>query len=82
MKTGQIVRTITEYGSDVMALVLLDNGDFCSGSADSTVRVWSMDLPGPVKVLGGHGASVMVLGVLENGDLCSGSSDKTIRLWH
>ena len=57
------------------------SGDFLfSGSADTTIRVWSIATKELITTLTGHTNWVMALAV--SGDfLFSGSIDKTIRVW-
>ena len=65
-----------------MVAAKLTNDDLVSGSADSTIKIWDIDVGVVKKTLAGHTSHVYVLDQLKNGDLVSGSWDKTIKIWN
>jgi WD40 repeat protein len=78
---GAFIKTITGHTSTVRTFVVLQNGDFASGSWDKTIKIWSAD--GVLKTtLIGHNNTVYSLKELPNGDLVSCSSDSTILVWN
>ena len=53
-----------------------------SGSADKTIRIWSLETGKCLAILRGHAHSITVLALSKCGNfLFSGSADKTIRIW-
>jgi WD40 repeat protein len=65
----------------VYALAVGLDGTVYSGSADSTIRVWSGDDGTHIRTLSGHGGIVRSLAVGSNDKFYSGSRDKTVRVW-
>jgi WD40 repeat protein len=60
----------------------LDRRILASGSADQTVRLWSLPDGRLIETLIGHGDSVECLAMSPDGRfLASGSTDRTVRLW-
>jgi hypothetical protein len=76
-------RVLSGHAGSVHALVLSPLGQrLYSGSADSTVRVWSPAGGVLLQTLQGHTASVNALAVSADGQrLYSGSQDRTVRVW-
>eukprot|EP01035_Chromulina_nebulosa_P030050 gene30050-39909_t len=71
----------TGHEDSVFCLGELPDGRICSGSADSTVRVWNPNTGRCDKILTGHGDSVQFLEVLQNGNICTASWDHTLRIF-
>ena len=59
----------------------LEGGRVASGSADATVRVWSVATGACERTLEGHGDVVRSVCALEGGRVASGSDDSTVRVW-
>jgi WD40 repeat protein len=57
------------------------DGKVYSGSADTTIRVWSPDDGALLQTLTGHTVMVLALAVGPDGKVFSGSNDQTIRVW-
>jgi WD40 repeat protein len=57
------------------------NGYIITGSADKTIRIWSLSLYQCFKTLQGHSDNVTCLEIYSKDLLLSGSTDKTIRIW-
>jgi hypothetical protein len=68
----------TRYAS---ALAVAPDSMLCSGSYDTTIRVWSCKSGAHVQTLRGHTRSVRALAVGPNGKIYSGSYDKKICVW-
>ena len=71
------------YGGFVYALVLLQNENLASGSADKTIKIWNVNEGNLITTLNGHKGSGCSLALLDNGFLASsgGIDDKTIKIW-
>jgi WD40 repeat protein len=53
-----------------------------SGSADNTVKLWSVESQKEVTTLQGHSSSVWSVAFSPDGKyLASGSADNTVKLW-
>ncbi len=87
------VRTVTGVATAAQLVSKSDNGHcssitclalfgkyLCSGSSDSTVRVWNASTLEFVKVLRGHRGSVLALHAVP-GLLLSGGRDHVVRVW-
>ena len=59
----------------------MQNGNFCSGSADTTIKIWDAKNKSCLQTLHGHERWVKCVFELENGILLSGSDDNTIKIW-
>mmetsp|Transcript_65550 Transcript_65550/g.76249 ORF Transcript_65550/g.76249 Transcript_65550/m.76249 type:complete len:472 (-) Transcript_65550:442-1857(-) len=58
------------------------SGLFCSGSRDTSVRLWKSSEDSPLHVLKGHTLNVTSVSMHSDGNLiASGSRDNTVRLW-
>jgi WD40 repeat protein len=59
-----------------------DGKYLASGSADKTIKLWSVESQKEVTTLQGHSSSVLSLEFSPDGKyLASGSSDNTVKLW-
>jgi WD40 repeat protein len=66
----------------VHAVAWLSETKLATGSADRSVRLWSLSDGKCVAMLSGHSGPVLSLAAAANGKwLCSGSGDHTIRVW-
>ena len=82
-KDGTCIRTLRGYSGARDCLVILPNGDVCSGSADGTIKTWKFvgNDGGRISSLKCHLTTITRLVLLPNGDLCSGSSSRAIKIW-
>lgn len=93
MMESDTVRTCTGVATEAQLVSKSDNGHcssitclalfgkyLCSGSSDSTVRVWDASTLEFVKVLRGHRGSVLALHAVP-GLLLSGGRDQLVRVW-
>ena len=62
-------------------MVYLSNGKFCTGSADSSIKIWDKERKECIQTLTGHEKWVKCVFELDNGIIVSGSDDNSIRLW-
>lgn len=74
------VRTFTGHTAAVTAVTVAPDGRIVTGSADSTIRLWSAEGT-QTAVLRGHGGQVSTLDCSADGRLLSGSTDKSVKLW-
>ncbi len=59
-----------------------DSKYLASGSEDTTVKLWSLELQKEVTTLQGYSESVWSVAFSPDGKyLASGSKDKTVKLW-
>ena len=80
--------TLRGHSKSVLALAVCPNGTLVSGSADTTIKLWTSPSGGVdatdyvcTATLTGHSDTVCALEVCPNGTLVSGSADTTIKLW-
>lgn len=70
-------------GSVNAVVITYDNQNVISGSADNTIRVWSLQNTHQESVLKGHTDWINALAITsDNKFLISGSSDCSIRIWN
>lgn len=84
-KTGEMVKNYEGHEDCVWSVVFSPDGNsIASGSADTTVRIWSVDSPNaPPHILEGHEADVWTVAYSPNGrKLASGSVDFTVKIWN
>jgi hypothetical protein len=80
---GHTDASTTVWGAfpSVHALAIGLDGRVYSGSADTTIRVWSGESGAYLQTLQGHTDRVRALAVGLDGKIYSGSDDNTIRVW-
>ena len=81
VRTGIRKTNIGEHADSVSCLIMLKNGNLCSGSRDQTVKLWNSYSGELLGTFLGP-SSVTALVILENGNICAGFSDGTINVWH
>jgi WD40 repeat protein len=80
---GLNVKTLKGHTYSVLCLCLLKNGYFASGSADTHIKIWTIEADSAsrcIKTFSGHSNSINSL-CLINDHLASASNDKTIKIW-
>eukprot|EP00347_Sterkiella_histriomuscorum_P006209 403353644 len=77
----QYQKCLQIHGQEISTLTQLQNGNFATGSLDSTIKIWEVDTERILSVFDGHTHSVKKVIELANGNLASCSLDKTINLW-
>lgn len=80
METGERRTNIGEHADSVSCLVMLNNGNLCSGSRDNTVKTWSMESGELLDTFEGTEA-VSALVILDDGNICAGFQNGTINVW-
>jgi len=71
-----------EHEDLVFSVIVLENGELASASADKTIIIWNTLLWCRKNTLVGHEKAVKVLVELPNNFLASGSEDMTIKIWN
>jgi WD40 repeat protein len=66
----------------VLAMILLSNGNLCSGGADLSLKIWDWVNGTCLNTLNGHTKMIKSICQLSNGYILSGSDDKTIKVWN
>lgn len=74
-------KTFTGHTDIVYALVALPDGNFISGSYDTTIKRWDTKSGTCLATLSGHSGGIYALALLPDGSLVSGSRDTTIKHW-
>jgi DnaJ-domain-containing protein 1 len=82
--TGEIKRTLNGHSDTIWSIAISpDNQTLVSGSADKTIRIWSLDSLAQPRILSGHSSWVTSVAISPDGNtLASGSTDGTIKLWN
>ena len=75
------VRVLEGHEDGILSLILLKNGNLCSGSADLFIKIWNWNSGECIYTIPGHQKWVKCLCELEDDILLSGSDDNTIKLW-
>jgi hypothetical protein len=73
--------TLTGHLSPVICLEIMPGLKLASGSADSSIRVWSLTEKVCKQQFTGHSASIECLCAFSESKIISGSRDKTIKIW-
>ncbi|ETO33644.1 WD-40 repeat protein [Reticulomyxa filosa] len=89
--SSKLLKTFTGHKNWIYSIdysVLNDNQFICSGSADSTIRVWDVDNNEQIQSFNGHSKSVYCVKFSpyhyrnhRRNVVCSSSDDKTISFW-
>ena len=75
------VKILNGHTDEIWSLVAMDDYRLCSGSKDTTIKIWNLISGKELKTLKGHTDTVRSLMVLPNQRLASGSYDKAIIIW-
>ena len=62
-------------------MILFENGNLCSGSADNTIRIWDWKNGYCLSYFKAHESRILSICQLNNQILLSGSDDTKIRIW-
>ncbi|KAL7276098.1 hypothetical protein RUND412_000916 [Rhizina undulata] len=90
VKTGEVVQTLSGHGDEIMEILLspLNLTLIASASADSTVRIWSIDPKHKAQpcalICGGEGHRETILSIAFHSSgryLLSGGMDHIVNLW-
>lgn len=79
--TDSLTKFSIGHNSSVKCLMRIDSERYASGSADSTIKVWSSTSGNLIRNLTGHTGSVNCLEKVNSIQFASGGSDSTIRFW-
>jgi WD40 repeat protein len=81
---GDIKRTLNSHLDTVWSVAISPDGQtLVSGSADKTIRLWSLCGSEQPRILSGHSNWVTSVAISPDGNiLASGSTDGTIKLWN
>ena len=71
-----------KHKEGITAICPLRNGDFASGSLDTTIKIWEPSTGKCKRTLKGHTHAILVIRELITGHLVSSSQDRTIILWN
>ena len=63
-------------------MILLENGNLCSGSADQTIRIWDWKKGKCLSCKKAHNDWVKSIYQLNSQILLSGSDDRKIKIWN
>lgn len=78
---GTLLKTLPGHNAPVWDVKFNSQGILASGSADNTVKLWTLDGK-LLKTLNGHTATVFAVSFNSDGNiLTSASGDRTIKLW-
>ena len=66
----------------VLSIILLFDGNLCSGGADLSIKIWDWEKGECLFTLLGHKKWIKCLCQLTNNLILSGSDDKTIKVWN
>ena len=72
---------MTAHTGLVRLLAIRKEGQFISGSSNSSIKVWDIKTGKVIKTLEGHSSSVYSLAISKEGQFISGSADNTIIVW-
>ena len=82
--TWQCVRTLKAHLSSINSMAFSPDGQtLASGSADRTIKLWSLDSNIPLCTFSGHSSLIDTVAFSPDGRLlASGSWDHTIKIWN
>jgi WD40 repeat protein len=72
---------LTGHSNWINCIIVLNNGDFASGSHDSTIIIWDSINYSKKRILN-NTCTVLSLAILTDNHLASASADKTIKIWN
>ena len=75
------VRTFEGHAKSVTSVAVMDNRYVVSGSADKTVKIWSLNTGECLHTLSGHTSWVRGVAVLRGYEIVSASEDNTLKIW-
>jgi WD40 repeat protein len=80
----QCVHTLHGHSSAVTSVGITPDGQtVVSGSADSTIKLWNLNMRQEIHTLSGHSQGITSIALSRDGQtIASGSKDKTIKLWN
>ena len=78
----ECVNILRGHSNCVLAMILLSNGNLCSGGADLSLKIWDWEKGTCLNTLTGHTKMIKSICQLSNGYILSGSDDKTIKVWN
>jgi WD40 repeat protein len=83
LKQENVSTPLKDIKNEWVVLPLVQNGQLlASGSADKTIKIWSVDAGECLHTLTGHQDWVWQVAFSSDGQLlASGSGDKTIKIW-
>ena len=70
------------HTDSIYSLEILSSENVLSGSADQTIKLWSIDSGECLRTYVGHLSTVLCLRTLTEDRITSGSSDWTIKIWN
>jgi len=73
--------TLSGHTDDVYSVSFDNTGILASGSADQTIKLWTVSTGALIMTLSGHTDWVRSVSFDNTGILASGSDDNTIKLW-
>ncbi|AFY35721.1 caspase family protein [Calothrix sp. PCC 7507] len=89
VSTSQVQRwtciyTLTDHSDKVNCVAISPDGQtLVSGSADQTIKIWSLTTGKHIHTFEGHADTVNCVAISPDGQtLASGSADKTIKIWN
>jgi WD40 repeat protein len=81
MDTNIMGTSLEGHNSDIIWIILLQDGRICSFSADKSIKIWNTESSVCELTYTRHTKAVTSVIQLLDGRLCSGSWDSTIQIW-
>lgn len=80
---GLLMFNLEGHTSSVMTVAINERSDIvASGSADKTIKVWSLRIGNLLRTLKGHNGSIRGVAIAPDGSvIVSASEDKTLKVW-